>query len=189
MTTSAGRHEKSLRQAKTPVGLGVQPVFGALWALLVVALGVVGVRDALVYAGLLSGSGWCEEAAAKLDGKSVEAWMVPAGAALAILGLALVVIALRRRPKRGIRVTATTGIYLSSRGIQRLAQAAAADVDGVDTTTVSATRRKIRVDATTFLSQPEQAEEHIKEAVHSRLSALETAPTVRVRVRRAEGLT
>lgn len=59
-----------------------------MWALLVVALGVVGVRDALVYAGLLSGSGWCEEATAKLDGRSVEAWMVPAGAALALLGLA-----------------------------------------------------------------------------------------------------
>lgn len=189
MTASDGRSHGSLRRAKTPVGAGAQPVLGIIWSLAVLALGIVCVRDALVYAGVLSGQPWLEAATSRLDGETAQDWMIPVGAGVALLGLLLVLGAFRRRPSRGTRLTASTGVYLSRGSVQRLTKAAAAGVDGVDTTAVSASRRKVRVEATTFTDQPEQTKQRIEEAVRRRLSPLEAPPSIRVTVQRTEGMT
>lgn len=181
--------EAPLPRAKTPLGTGFEPFLGVVWALIVVAIGVVGVRDALVSSGALSGRGWGEQAAANLDNRSPQVWIVPVGAALAVVGLLLIVAGLRHRPRKGIRLTATTGVYLSTGSVQRLAQAAASNVDGVDMTAVSATRRRVSIDATTLVTEPEETRRRIEAAVGGRLSALDTPPTIRARVQRAEGLT
>ncbi len=189
MTASNGRSDGSLKRAKTPVGAGAQPVLGIIWSSTVLAVGIVCVRDALVHAGALSGQPWLETAATRLDGETAQDWMVPVGVGVAVLGLFLLVGAFRRRPRRGVRLTASTGVYLTSSSVRRLAKAAAAGVDGVDTTAVSANRRKVRVDATTFTAQPEQTKQRIEDALRSQLAALETTPDIRVRVQTAEGLT
>ncbi len=184
--TTADSPGRSLQRAKSPVGPGIQPFLGVLWAVALVALGVVAIRDALVRAGLLGGKEWAEEAAKACDNLTPQVWIVPAGAVAVIVGVVLIVTALRPRPKRGIRLAATTGIYLTRSSVQRLAKTAAAAVDGVDTTAIAGGRRKLEVDATTLAAQPEVTRERIEHAIRDRLSALETPPTVKVRIQRSE---
>lgn len=178
----------SLATAKAPLGTGVQPILGMLWALGLIGLGGVGVRDALVYAGAIDGKPWLEQLAGHLNDREPHDWMIPAGVAVAMVGLFLIVVALRPRPRKGIALTAHTGVYLSSGSVQRVSKSVASQVDGVDTTSVSASRRSVKITATTFSDSPEATRAEIERVVTDRLSALEQPPVVRVRVTRAEGL-
>ncbi|MCY7400470.1 MAG: DUF6286 domain-containing protein [Nocardioides sp.] len=167
--------------AKTPVGTGAVQVAGVVMALLVTALGVAALRDAVVATGLLGGTPWVLGAVESLDGLRPAPWALAVGVVLVLVGLWLVVSALRPRPRTGLALRADTGVFLRPRGVSRLATAAAEDVDGVLDASAATTRRAVSVRVTTTGDDSTSAA--VRDTVSARLAHLDPTPTVKVRTR------
>ncbi len=173
---------ETLDAAKVPVASGILPLLGVIWALALIGLGVALVREVLVHANAVSGSLWVAKTVTYLNDRPPMDWMVPAGVAAALLGLVLVVLALRPRARKELAVSARTGVFLTTASIRRLAESAAADVDGVDTTSVSASRSKVVIDVTTLSADTADTKSRIELAVTTALASLTTQPTIKVKV-------
>lgn len=114
--------------------------------------------------------------------------MLPAGLVLVLLGVALLVLAIKRRPRRAVALEATTEVFLRPRDLARLAAAAADTVDGVQKAQASASRAgKISLSVSTTASSDTARDVAgaVETAVKQRLSAL--AGPVRVTVRTQAG--
>lgn len=172
-----------MNASKTPVGPGSISAVGLLLALLVVGIGVLGVQAALVAAGLLTGKPWLTWALQRPDGVTPAGWLLPAGVVLALIGLWLLLTALRPRPRTAVAVEAVTGVFLRPRDLSRLAVAAADNVDGVQDAHASATRRKVTVRITSTAAETgrDQVSDAVTAAVTERLSALQQPVRVIVR--------
>lgn len=170
-----------LQPAKTPVGTSPSSVVAVVLALATAALGVLAVRDALVAAGVLTGSPWLTVPVDALDGLTAGTLVAVVGLVLLVVGLWFVVSAVRRRPRTAVSLRAATGVFLRGGDVSRLAETAAEDVDGVLDASVSSTTRTVTVRVrTTGDAGTEQA---VEQAVTERLRHLERQPTVRVRTR------
>lgn len=172
-----------LPSAKAPVGPGTISGLGLLWAMLLIAVGVVGMQAALVAAGLLDGTSWLTWTIQRFDGLTPSAWMVPAGIVLVLLGLWLVLMALRPRPATAMTLAASTGVFLKPADVARLAVAAADQIDGVQDAKASARRGKVSLRIVGTGSSAIAGE--VEQAVIERLAAFD--PPVRVSVRVAGG--
>jgi hypothetical protein len=177
--TAKDRHP-GLTGAKAPVGPGRISLVGVVLAVLTVAIGLVGVRDALVSAGVLSGTSWIEGAVDGLDGLKAQWWMVPVGALMVGLGIWLLWTGLRPRPIRAVRLRSPTGVFLRPQDVRVVAQHAAEDVDGVMSATATASRRRVRVTATVTADDGTIADD-VQNAVEQALSALDPVPRVKVK--------
>jgi len=175
----------SLPAAKMPVGPGAVTVVGLILAVLVAALGVVGVHDALIAAGTVAGTPWIDAAVTPFNKLTPHVWLVPVGVALVVLGLWLVLTALRPRRRTAIALDARTGVFLRPRDVAELARNAARDVDGVTSAKVTAGRRKVAVVARA--TARDGVEQKITQAVTIRLQALTKTPRVRVTVKTEGG--
>jgi len=182
-TSNAQQSPAPLKASKTPVGPGVVTVVGLILAVLVIAVGVVGVHDAVVGAGA-SGTPWIDAVVKALNGLRPAFWLVPVGVALVLLGLWLLLTALRPRPRTAIALQARTGVFLRPRDVATLARNAAQDVDGVTSAKVTAGPRRIAVAARSTTGGLQQ---NITQAVTARLQALASEPTVRVTVKTEGG--
>lgn len=168
----------ALPAAKTPVSSGAIATLGLVLAVLLTAVGVAAVRDALVYAGVLKGTPLLSLAARATNGVTPAVWMIPVGIALAVLGLWLLIMALRPRPRKAVTLTAQTGVFLRPKDVSRLAETAAERVDGVLDVRVSAKPKTAKV---TVRSTGDQAtSDRVRDAVTDRLSALENPPTLKI---------
>ncbi len=174
---------KPMNAAKTPVGPGSISAVGLLLALLVVGIGVVGVQAALVAAGLLTGKPWLTWALERPNGLTPAGWMLAVGLVLALIGLWLLLTALRPRPRTAVALQAATGVFLRPRDLARLAVAAAQDVDGVQDAHASATRRKVtvRITSTAGETDGDPVTDAVTATLTERLSALEKPVRVIVR--------
>lgn len=168
--------------AKTPRRTGGIASLGILLALVLAAGGALAVRDALVYGGVLGGTPFLHSLAKAVESLRPEVWVLVAGILLALLGLLLLVRALRPSPPKVTAVRADTGVYLRPRDVSRLAETAAESVDGVLAVHVSATPRRVGVDVRST-GDPGVAD-RVREAVAVRLEPLENQPAVRVRTER-----
>lgn len=175
-----------LSAAKTPVGVGAAARVGVVVAVLVLALGALGIVEALLGAGVISGASWVGQGATRVNGLTAAAWCVPVGVGLVLLGLWLLVAAVRPRPRRVVAVTATTGVYLRPADVARLAGAVASRVDGVSDAKATATRRKVTIEAETIIADTSTVGSAIETAVSDRLRPLASPPRVQAKVR-AEG--
>jgi hypothetical protein len=100
-----------------------------------------------------------------------------ASIALVVVGLLLLAAELKRsRPSRlAVRSQDTDAAY-TRRGVAATIRSAVSDVDGINSASVSVSRRKVKVEATTAGLQPYTAEglrEPATEAARQRLDALE----------------
>lgn len=179
-TSTVQQSPAPLPAAKTPLGPGVVTLVGLILAVLVIALGAVGVHDALVGAGAVADPSWVDAAAKGLQGLKPAFWLLPVGLTLVVLGLWLLVSALRPRPRTAIALQARTGVFLRPRDVATLARSAAQDVDGVTSAKVTASPRRISVAARSTTGGLQQ---NIAQAVTTRLRALAKAPTVRVTIK------
>ncbi|NIZ92444.1 DUF6286 domain-containing protein [Kineococcus rubinsiae] len=171
--------ETGTRRAAPPTGSGPVGVVGPVLAVLLVALGALLVREALVTGGVVGGSTWLPPAAGALDGTAPGGAAIAVGVVAALLGLWLVVVALRRRTRRTLAVGAMS--YLSARDVARLAAGAARDVDGVLDVSAEATRKRVLVRGRA--TSRDGVEEPVRAAVAHQLSALTTPPAIVVRLR------
>lgn len=170
--------------ANTPRRVGSIAGLGVLIALVVTVVGVLAVRDALVYGGVLGGTPFLHNLASRLQGLRPEAWLVIAAAALALLGLALLVRALRPAAPKVTPLQAASGVFLRPRDVSRLVESAAEGVDGVLGAHASATPRRVTVSVRS--TGDAGVERLVREVVTARLTPLETPPAVRVRTERSK---
>jgi hypothetical protein len=152
---------------------------GILMAMVSTAVGVLAVRDALIYGGALEGRPVVGAVANALQGLRPAGWTVLVGVVLALLGLSLLVKALLPSAPKVAQVSAATGVFLRPRDITRLVETAVEDVDGVLGVNASATPRRVTVRVRS--TGDEGVEQRVREVVTARLAPLQTQPTVRVR--------
>ena len=170
-----------MRGARQKTGSGRIGVVGPILAILLAALGVIVIRDGLIAGNVLGGKAWTSAVLDSLNRSTAEWWMVPASLGVALLGLWLIVTALRPRSRKTVPVTSETGVFLHTRDVARLASEAAGDVDGVLSATSAATRRKVTV--TVRSTATAGIADGVNDTVTRRLSPLETPPRITVRVR------
>ncbi len=178
-TVTRRRQVKPLSAAKTPVGPGTISALGLLWSALLLGVGVVGVQAALVAAGVLTGTAWLTWVIQQVDGLAPAGWMVVAGVVLVLLGLWLLLTALRPRPRTAVALTAATGVFLKPRDLSRLAVAAADQVDGVQDAKATASRSKVSMQIVS--TGGGNVADEVRAAVTERLEALEKPVKVTVR--------
>ncbi len=183
MSADSATARAAMPPAKTPRRSGVVATLGILLAILLTVLGVLAVRDALLYAKVLGGSPVLHDLAQVLQGLRPQAWVVVIAVVLTLLGLVLLVTALRPSVSAATAVTAETGVFLRPRDVNRLVETAAEGVDGVLGVRVSSTPRRLKVDIRS--TGDEGVEERVRDAVTAGLAPLEHQPTVRVRAERA----
>ena len=154
---------------------------GLVLSVVLIALGVVLVHDALVRLGTVGGEEWITAVADAVGTVRPGTEVAVIGVVLGLLGLVLVIGALRPRRRLGAQVTAGNGQYVLPVDVARLASAAARRVDGVLDARSSATRTTVQVVART--TGDPGASGAVRSAVQDALSVLEHAPRVRVRTR------
>jgi hypothetical protein len=170
----------AMQAANQKTGAGRVGIVGPVMALLLIGIGVVLLHDAIAESDSKPGRTWIAAIFDGFDGLTAEWWMIPLGLVIALLGVWLIVTALRPRSRKTLPVTSATGIFLRAADVARLASAAADDVDGVLAASSIASRRKVDV---TVESDRDQVADLVRDAVTERLSALQKPPPVKVRVR------
>ena len=179
VSSAAPKSRAPMAAAKPPVGVGPVPFVGAVLALVLVAVGVAGIRDALVAIGAVEGEPWIDSVVDTVDGWQPQFWLVPAGIALVLLGVWLILVALRPRSRTGVAVRAATGVFLRTGDVERLAARAASDVDGVLSARSSASHRKVEVRVA--VTGGGNTADRVRTAVQDALQPLESIPTVQVK--------
>ncbi|MUL63008.1 hypothetical protein BOO86_00915 [Mycobacterium sp. CBMA 234] len=128
---------------RAPVAAATARYIAVVLALVVLIGGVVALREAGVVLGWLAGTPWIGTAATALNGLRSQWWMAPAGAGALVLGVWLVVVALRPRRKTVVAVDAAGSVWMRPRDVARLASYAASCVPGVEVLNSAATRREV----------------------------------------------
>lgn len=186
---SAGEHE-ALPPARRPAGTAAATWTGQLLALLVIVLGVGALQDAASRADLISQQSWIDAVVGYADGTSSDsATVLLIGVAAVLVGLVLLVLGLRRRPRRSVELRAATGVRLKSRDLARLVRERAETADGVTRVRVGASRRSVRVvaDSVTGADRRDEVAADVRARAESVLEALERAPRLSVKVAGGEG--
>lgn len=175
-----------LRAGKAPVGTGASPLVAQLFALALICLAAVAVQHLLVLQGAVTGSSWLASAVESTDGISGDTPLVlVVGIAAVVLGLLLLPVALKPRPRKGIPLATTTGAHLRRQDLRRIVESAVEGTDAVTDVVVKVTRRRIRVTATSVATKDRDAETRaaIDERLTSVRDALERRPAVTITVR------
>jgi len=172
----------ALPAGRRPLGPGAISGAGVALGILTTALGAVGIRDAVTHAGLVGGQPWLEAVIHGLDGLRPQWWGVPLGLVAAIVGLWLLLAAVRPRPGTTLAVRSRTGVVLPRRAVRQLVVRAAHDVDGVLSARARVGRR--RIDVTTVVTgEPSAVADDVQRAVEERLAVLQPPPKVRAKAR------
>jgi len=158
---------------------------GVVLSLLVVALGVLMIRDALIIGGQIDGDTWLVPVVDGTDGLKPSAASTAVGVVVALLGLWLVVVALGRRVRTRLPLD-VPGVTIGIADLARLASSAATDVPYVLSAHSSARRKSVSVTVTAL--EGDDVEADVRTAVQERLARLATPVTVHVATRHVEGL-
>lgn len=176
----------AMRAARAPVGVGSAPLVAQLLALALVALGAVGIQEALVRTGAWKTSSWTSAVVDSVDGLRYDDPIVLVlSIVLALLGLVLLPLGFKRRPRTSVALDAATGVHLRTRDLARIAASAVEGADAVTDVAVKAGRRTLKVRATTVASRDRQDEiaQDVRNRLTSSLDALERAPRLKVSVK------
>lgn len=184
MTSVMSEATEVSRPAPAPVAAAAASRAAVLLALVLAALGGVGVRDALVGAGWLGGMQWTPLVIDALDGLTPAAWMSAVGVIVGLLGVVLMVLACLPRRRTALPLSAATSVYLHRSDIPKLANAAARDVPGVLEARTATSRRKAVVRCR-VTGQSQELRQAVADAVSQELAQLQTPPRVVVRTRTA----
>ncbi|WP_106210709.1 DUF6286 domain-containing protein [Kineococcus rhizosphaerae] len=169
--------------ASQRTGTGHIGWIGPVLAVLLLALAAVLIHEALLAAGAFASTSWLAWTVQSLRGFAPTAWLIPVGIVLALIGVWLLVTALRPRTRNTLPLTSRTGVFLHTRDVARLASGAARDVDGVLSAASTSTRRAISVTITATGDSTGQMTHQVQAAVARAVGALASPPRVKVRTR------
>jgi hypothetical protein len=171
-----------MTQPFTPAVTATRAARVAWWsialALLVICLGVLLVREALVAAGKVHGSAWLAPLIDRLDGLGPSTLLSIVGGVVALLGLWLIVLGLGRRVQTRLALSSSPSMTIGIADAARLAKSAAEDVDVVLSAKASATRRRVKVSVSTY--EGDEVIPAIQAAVTARLEPLAQPLAVKV---------
>jgi hypothetical protein len=169
--------------AKPPVAAPAATGVTLAVALALIGLGVVAVRDVLLWAGLITGAPWILNVLNYFDGLTPQTWMLPAGIAAALIGALMVASALRPR-RRTHQPLRAPGAWITTRDLIRLGRAAAQGITGVATTTAGGSARTVTVVVTPLAGYDVET---VKQAAHvavtDALAPMARPPRVRIRIK------
>lgn len=166
-----------------PTGPPPAAATGVALAVVLVALGVLALREALVALDWVAGPPWLAPVAGVLaDGVARDARVLVVAVLVALLGLWLVRRAVGRRPRTAVSLGDDTNAWLEPRAVARVADLAASDVDGVVTVRSRAAERSVRLRVTVVDTAAEGARAAVQDAVREALDGLDPAPRVHVKV-------
>lgn len=173
----------TLTPAKRPVAAPAAGWVGVVLALLLIAAGIVLGRDVLIGTGAIDGAQWLPSAVAWLDGLTAEQWMLPAGIGAVVLGIVLLIAALKPR-RRTHRPTSIDGVWMRKSDIVYLARRTAADRPGVDDAVATGSARKVKVRASAHAGADiAQVRADVADAVGSALATLADSPKIAVKIK------
>lgn len=185
---------KPAKAVRRPLGTLPALIPGIILAIVAIGVGVVGVHDALVYwtrSGSwdlisLHGATWTGATIRWVENLTPALWMTFAGAAVALVGIWLIVLALKPRRVRGVAVTSSTYMWVEHSGVGRLAVMAAAQVPGVRSAKGSAGRRNVSVTVEVGSGDSQQLATSVRDAIATRLAPLAKAPKITVSVKQPD---
>lgn len=182
MDTTDSTVANPVRPGARPLAPAGASYLGAALAVMVIAAGALGVREALVAEGWIGGDRWLASVVDAVDGAAPAPWMTAAGIAATVLGAVLVLVAVKPRRRRAVAVESRTAIYIDLTDVARIATAAAESVAGVTSARTTAARRKVTVRCNvTGVSDPHLGGS-INDAVTTELAGLQNQPRIRVRL-------
>ncbi|WP_350276334.1 DUF6286 domain-containing Asp23/Gls24 family envelope stress response protein [Kribbella sp. HUAS MG21] len=166
--------------AKSPVAAPAAAAVGIVAAFVLVGIGVVGIAEMLRTAGLLRGQvippGWFGRTFAL----EPAGWLRPVGIAAVVLGLLVLVVAVKPRRRTHLAVQGPdTIVWIRSADAARLAADGAAKVDSVTAATVAAKRRRLRATVTHF-GDPARVTDEVGTAIDDRMRTVSPRPRVRI---------
>lgn len=179
-----GKHAASMTtgpQARPPVAAPVAAIVGVLLALVVIALGLVAIREMLLGANAIAGPDWVASTASWVDGLRPAVWLVPVGVVAVLIGLCWVVAALKPRRRTEVKVSGAGGVWMRPLDISRAAHATADSVAGTTTALAKTGRRRVTVTVTATHAEAQSLHSQVAEAVTERLAPLERTLSVKVK--------
>lgn len=166
--------------AKKPVAIPAAAPVGIIAALAVTALGAVAIRDTLTSTGAITGTSWLEWLLSKAEVLRPVDWMIPAGIGAVVLGLLVLIAALRPRHPTHLAV-GDAGVWIRSRDAARLATNTAETIDSVTSAATKAKRRRLQVTAKAT-GDVARVRDDLTTAIAQRLQAVTPIPRIRTRV-------
>lgn len=175
--------------ARSPLATAGAAYLGAVLSLALIAVGGVGIRDGVRAAGWITGSSWTGAAAERVDGLRFAGWMSFAGVAAVIVGVVIVVVAIKPRRKTSLEVSGRSSIVIARSDLARAAATAARDVPGVVDARATASRRKLNMNVKTTAGKGDHAavKTAVSNAVGNALDMLAATPKIVVRTRTVGG--
>ncbi|GAB3838853.1 DUF6286 domain-containing protein [Kribbella italica] len=170
----------SSTSAKKPTAAPAAATVGIVTALAVTAIGAVAVRDTLVSTGTINGAPWIEWLLGKAEVLKPVDWMIPAGIAALLIGVWVLIAAVKPRKATHLSV-GDAGVWIRSRDAARLATNTAAGVDSVTAAGTRAKGRRLRVTATAT-GDVARVRDDLTTAIGQRLQTVTPNPRVRTRV-------
>lgn len=175
----------AMTAARAPVGVGATPLVATAMALLLIAVGVVGVQEALVRSGATTTSSWTSQTLSFLDGLEAQLWMLPLFVLLALAGVLLLLLVFRRRPRKTLALKARTGVYLRTKDLGRILEEQLEGTQGVTDVDATASGSRLRIVVNTL--EPKSTSKTVAERVRMRIAptidTLSKTPKVKIHVR------
>lgn len=182
-TTEQGG-QQGLPAAKPPLRTAAAVTIGILLALLLLGIAVVAIEEAVIRTGLWDGPSWTRNAVTAVDNVAVEPWMAAPLIACWVLGLVLLIVALKPRRRKGSALQAQTGVYLRRKDLARLAIPALQHIDGLTDLSAKAKRRILHISVTTLTGKDQDTaiKTELKDRLAPILATLERPPKIAVTI-------
>lgn len=172
--------------AKAPLAAPAATTVSVVLALVLVGAGIVAGRDALIGFGAITGAPWIAAGLKAIDGLTAQSWMRPAGIVVAMIGLLLLLAAIKPRKRTHVPTNAPDA-WITPRDVRRVARTAALSLTGVDATTASGSARSLTLSITPVNGyDTSQLDESVRSVVTESLSSLANPPRLKTRLKKRD---
>ena len=159
--------------APVPTGPAAAAVVGILVPLLLIGIGAIAVRDALISAGSVGGGALLPRAGRWVAGITPGSLVLGLSIAAVVVGLLFLLFGLKRRSRPDLVLDSAVPVYLRPGDVARVAASAADQVDGVLGARATAGSARVRVSVSTT-GQNQQIADAVTAEVSQAVRAVRT---------------
>ncbi len=157
-------------------------IVGVFLGLALIGLAAVTMRDLLIHVGWIGSDEWLAAAAQWIQNLSWSAWMWPAAVVSVVVGLWLLVLAVRPRRRTHIGVADFDVVWTRPGDVARRVSAAVSSLPGVEHATTVVGRRKVKVAVITDSDDVDLAS--VEHAVDGVLSGIDRPLRAKISLKR-----